>query len=277
MKFVVIPPYRAQNYTPERGHYMVREIVEDMKEKGQLDGVEVDIDAGHPVENTTDTTGRREDVVMAYRAFDEISAGTVKRVRMFCEGDQYDAIVTSGGMDPGLTGARMVSKIPVAGAVNSAVHLASLIGDRFSVIHLDDPTAIFVRRAVQSYGLSHKLASVRSMGHSSPSTMAVLRKTGKGERGKTPEGKKFIDDILAQCIAAIEEDRADCLIFGTPAIQCLHDEVRDRLDGAGYGEIQVICGLRAAVEMAKAMVSMKLMQAPRAYPSDSLKAKPKFR
>ncbi len=277
MKLIVIPPYRAQNYTPEKGQYMVREIVDDMKEKGQLEGVEVDIDPGHPVENTIDTAGRREEVVMAYRAFDEISAGTVRRVRMFCEGDKYDAIVTSGGMDPGFTGARMVSKVPVAAALHSAVHLASLIGDRFSVIHLDDPTAIFVRRAVQSYGLSHKLASVRSMGHSSPSTMAVLRKTKKGERGKTPEGKKFIDDILIQCMAAIKEDRTDCLIFGTPAIQCLHDEVRERLDEAGYGEIQVICGLRAAVEMAKAMVYMKLMQAPRAYPSDSLKAKPKFR
>jgi Asp/Glu/hydantoin racemase len=107
--------------------------------------------------------------------------------------------------------------------------------------------------------------------------MAVIRRTKKGERGKTPEGKKFIDDILAQSIVAIEEDRADCLIYGTPAVQCLHDEVKQRLDEEGYGEIQVIFGLRAAIEMAKAMVNMKLMQAARAYPSDALKAKPRFR
>jgi allantoin racemase len=277
MKIIVIPPYRAQNYTPEKGHYMVREIIEDMKEKGQLEGVEVDLDPGHPIDNTTDTSGHREEHVMAYRAFDEISAGTLKRVGMFCDGDKYDAIVTSGGIDPGFTAARMRSKVPVAAALNSAVHMASLIGDRFSVIHLDDPTAIYVRRAVQSYGLSHMLASVRSMGHSSPSTMAVLRKTKKGERYTTPEGKKFIDDILAQSITAIEEDRADSLIFGTPAVQCLQDEVRQRLDDAGYGEIQIISGLRTAIQMAKAMVTLKLTQADRAYPSDALKAKPKFR
>ena len=33
----------------------------------------------------------------------------------------------------------------------------------------------------------------------------------------------------------------------------------------------------AAVEMARAMVNLKLMQAPRAYPGDALKAKPAFR
>ena len=40
--------------------------------------------------------------------------------------------------------------------------------------------------------------------------------------------------------------------------------------------MQLSDGLSAAVEMAKAMVSMKLKQAPKAYPSDGLKAKPEF-
>ena len=214
---------------------------------------------------------------MAYRAFDEISAGTLKRVGLFCEGDKYDAIITSDGIDPGFLAARMISRIPVAAALNSAAHFASLIGDRFSVIHLDDPTAMIVRRAVQNYGLGHKLVSVRSVGHSSPSTMAVLRKTKKEERAKTPEGNKFIDDILAQCLVAIEEDRADSLVFGTPAVQCLYAEVKQRLDEAGYGEIPIVCGLRSAIEMARSMVNMGIKQAARAYPSDALKARPRFR
>lgn len=277
MKLIVIPPYRAQNYTPEKGHFMVREVIEEMREEGQLEGVEIDIDPGHPVENTLDATGKPEAHVSSYIAYDEMGAGTLKRVRMFCEGDTYDGIVTSGGIDPGFTVGRMVSKVPLAAALHSAAHFASAIGDRFSVIHLDDPTAMIVRRSVQEYGLGHKLVSVRSMGHSSPSTMAVLRTTMRGEREKTPEGKRFIDDILAQCIVAIEEDRADCLVFGTPAIQCLHGEVKKRLDDAGYGQIQVISGLRSAIEMAKAMVNMNLTQAARAYPSDALRAKPRFR
>jgi len=277
MKLIVIPPYRAQNYTPEKGHFMVREIIEEMREEGLLEGGEVDIDPGHPVENTLDDSGQPEAHVSSYRAYDELGAGTLKRVLMFCEGDTYDGIVTSGGIDPGFTVSRLASKVPLTAALHSSAHFASLIGDRFSVIHLDDPTATIVRRSVQEYGLGHKLVSVRSMGHSSPSTMSVLRQTKKGEREKTPEGKQFIDDILAQCIVAIEEDRADCLVFGTPAIQCLHSEVKKKLDDAGYGEIQLIFGLRSAIEMAKAMVNMNIKQAARAYPTHALKAIPRFR
>ena len=106
---------------------------------------------------------------------------------------------------------------------------------------------------------------------------AVLHKYARADRSKAPEGKKLIDDIATRCIEAIEEDRIDYLVFGCPHPQCLQDEIKQRLEKAGYGEIQIIGGFRAAVQMARAMVNMKLMQAPRAYPSDTLKAKPKFR
>ena len=157
------------------------------------------------------------------------------------------------------------------------IPLASRIGDRFSAIHTSDPTSVWVRRLAEISGLSHKLISVRSIGHSSPNMMIVLRKYKKEERGKASEGKKLIDDIVDRCIAAIEEDRVDSLIFGPPHPQCLQDEIRQRLDELGYSEIQIVGGLRAAVEMARAMVNVKLMQAPRAYPGDALKAKPEFR
>jgi allantoin racemase len=269
MKFIVIPPYRAGQYTPTGGHYMVVELIANMKERGQLEGIEVDVDDGFPVE---DTEGRRDEAVLAI-----ISAGLLQRAKMYCGGDKYDAILTSGGIEPGFPALRMMSKIPVAGSVHSAVHAASLIGDRFAVIHKNDPTALIVRRLVKSYGFDHKLMSVRYIGHSSPSMQAVFRAHKKGEREKIPEMKQFIDDITTQCLAAIEEDRVDSLIFGDPPFQCLHDEIRARLDAKGYAEIPIVCALPAAVEMAKTMVNLKLMQAPRAYPSDSLRAKPKFR
>ena len=82
---------------------------------------------------------------------------------------------------------------------------------------------------------------------------------------------------MDQCIKAIEVDFADSLILACLPIQCFEDEVRQRLDDLGYDEIQLICQYAAAVEMAKVMVNMKLVQAPRAYPSPFLKAKPKLR
>jgi Asp/Glu/hydantoin racemase len=107
--------------------------------------------------------------------------------------------------------------------------------------------------------------------------LGLLRRYKRDERAKAREVKKFIAGLMDQCKRAIETDRSDSLILGCPPLQCFEDEIREALRGAGYGEIQVISELPAAVEMAKAMVNMKVIQAPRAYPSDALRVKPEFR
>lgn len=271
MRLINIPPYRRAgvNYDPKEGHFMVREIVENLRKKGQLEGVEMDIDEGYPTEHASET---RDEEVLA-----NISVGVLKRIREICEMGKYDAIVASGGIEPGFFAGRMISKIPIAFAVHSAVHVASLIGDRFSIIALHDPGALIIRHFVQLFGLNQKLASVRPISHSSTYIMGFLRKSKKEERIKVPEIKKIIDNIAAQCIKAIEDDRADSLILGGPYMEVFEEEVRQQLDRSGYSEIQLISEISAAVEMAKAMVNMKLMPAARAYPSDALKAKPQFR
>ena len=136
---------------------------------------------------------------------------------------------------------------------------------------------MIVRRNAQLYGLNHKLTSVRYVSRSSTYTMALVRKYKKEERMNSPEVKEFVGSIVDQFIRAIEDEGADTVIIGSPHQQCFLDEVRQGLDAAGYREIILMGAFAAAVEMAKAMVNMKLMQSARAYPSDLLKAKPAFR
>jgi allantoin racemase len=269
MRIIDIPPYRSVNYTPEKGHYLLNAIIENMKKRGQLEGVELDIDEGYHTEHTG---VNRDEEVLA-----NITVGFLKRVREISEMGKYDAIVTSGAIEPGFFAGRMISKIPIAFCVHSAVHIASLIGDRFTIIEQADPMAQTVRHYVQLYGLGHKLVSVRAISGSSTYTMGFILKHKKEERIKIPEVKKIIDDIVAHCITAIEKERADSIILGCPPLQVFEDEIRHALDEAGYSEIQLICEFPAAVEMAKAMVNMNLIQSPRAYPSDELKSKPEFR
>lgn len=271
MKLIDIPPYRGAgiNYSPTEGHFVVRELVANMKKKGQLEGVEIDIDDGYPTEHSAEN---RDEEVLA-----NIAVGVIKRIREISEAGKYDAIITSGSIEPGFFAGRMVSKIPIAFCLHSAVHVASLIGDKFTIIEGTDEQALIIRHYVQLYGLSHKLVAVRYISRSSTYTMKFIRDYKKEERLKVPEVKKLIDDQVAQCITAIDEDRVDSLILGGPYLQCFEDEIREGLDKSGYNEIQLISEFPAAVEMAKAMVNMKLTQAPRAYPSDSLKAKPRFR
>lgn len=271
MKLINIPPYRRPgvNYDSTEGHFMVREIIDNMRKKGQLKGIEMDIDDGYPTDHAAES---RDEEFLA-----NITVGFLKRVREISEMDKYDAIVTSGAIEPGFFAGRMISKIPIAFCLHSAVHVASLIGDRFTIIQLNDPSALIIRHYVQLYGLSHKLISVRYTPRPPTQTMGFIRRYKKEERVKVPEVKKLIDDIMAQCITAIEGDRVDSIILGGPYIEVLEDEIRQRFDETGYSEIQLIGELSAAVEMAKAMVNMKLIQAPRAYPNDTLKAKPEFR
>jgi len=268
MKLITIPPYKALNYTPERGRFVELELIDNMRKRGQLDGIEVDVDDGHDL-------GHRN-VARDQEFSDQIGLGVLGQVKLYCDSGQYDGIVCVGSI-LGMSAARMVSKIPLVSTVHSGYHVASLIGDRFSVIEATDPQALIARHFAELYGFNHKLASVRTMSHSSTSMTQMIRDHKKEERKEIPEFKAFIDDLVTQSAKAIEEDGADSIILSCTPIQCFEEEIREALDASGYDEIQLVCQYSAAVEMVKAMVNLKLVQSPRAYPGDSLKAKPQFR
>ena len=67
---------------------------------------------------------------------------------------------------------------------------------------------------------------------------------------------------------------ADTLLLGCEPLQAFAEEVRQKVNEAGYDEIPVICELSAGVAMARAMVDMGVVQVARAYPSAGLKAIP---
>ena len=269
MKIISIPPYRRTKDIPKERRLIELELIEKMREKGQLEGVEMDIDDGYYIEDMTES---RDEEFLA-----KITLLAIKKVREYCEMGKYDAIIQVGTMGMGFFASRMISKIPVVTAVHAGFYVASFIGDRFTLIEATDPQALIARHWAQLYGVNNKLASVRCISTSSTYMSMLIHKHKKEERITAPETKKLINNIVSQCIKAIEEDGADTLVLGCTPLQCFEDEVRQGLDESGYDEVPLICELPAAVEMAKAMVNMKLSQAPRAYPSDSLKVKPVFR
>lgn len=271
MKLIVIPPIRAPfSYrSKEEGQFMIKEILKNLERKGQMAGVEYDVDDGW--ERNTRVLARDEEF------FTYLSAGFLDRVKQYSEGGKYDAIVSNSSIDPAFFAVKQICKIPISCAMHAAAHMASLIGERFSIIELTDAMAIIDRRKIESYGLGHKLASVRPIAFNDTEVSDLNHTYPKEERRNVPECRKVIDAMVAQGIAAIEKERADTLLIGCPAIQLYEDEVREGLDKAGYSEVPLIIEVAAGVEMAKAMVNMKIKQAARAYPSDELKRKPEFR
>ena len=271
MRIIDIPPYQRAgvNYDPKEGHFMMRELVADLRAKGQLDGIEIDIDEGEPTSHGAES--RDEEVVS------NIAVGVVKRIKAVCAMGKYDAVITQAGIEPGFLAAHTVATLPVAYPVHSAMHFASLLGEKFCVLTTTDAQAMIVRRNAYLYGMNHKLTSVRYVSRSSTFTMALVRKYPKAERLKSPEVMAFANAIVDQFVRAIEDEGVDTVIIGSPHQQCFLDEVRAGLDAKGYQEINLMGAFACAVQMARAMVHMGLKQAPRAYPNDTLKAKPAFR
>ena len=265
MRFAIIPPY--QNPAVNWG-FVLHDLVADMRKKGALEGIEVDVDEGHLVESASEV---RDEEFLAYG-----SLGVIKKVKEYAMTGRYDAIVLTGAIDVGFIPARVVSKIPVVAAIHSGIHAASLIGERFTQIHTVAPSSLIIKHCVERYGFGHKLASVRFCGHSSTEMFGFLSKHRDNKKGrmKDPGFKKILDDTVAQCIAAIEKDGADTLLLGCEPLQAFAEEVRQKVNEAGYDEIPVICELSAGVAMARAMVDMGVVQVARAYPTAGLKAIP---
>ena len=119
MKIIVIPPYKQTRYrVDEEGRFIETELLDIMRARRQLDGIQVDFDLGYDIE---EETKNRDEEFLA-----KISLGTIIKVREYCQKSVYDAIVTIGTMGMGFFASRMISKIPVVTAVHAGLHVASL-------------------------------------------------------------------------------------------------------------------------------------------------------
>jgi Asp/Glu/hydantoin racemase len=269
MRLVAIPPYR--NPAVEWG-WVLRHLLDDYRRTGALEGVDVDVDEGYLVESTSE---KRDEEVLAL-----INVGIINRVKECAASGKYDGVVLTGGIDPGFIAARVVlqDKIPVSGAIHSALHVASLIGERTSEIHTVPSSSLIVRHLGERYGFGAKLAAVRIPGHTSTAAYRILQdyRSNWAARLADPRLGAVMDDLARECVAAIEENRADSIILACEHLQACADGVRQRLDAAGYAEVPIVRALPAGIEMAKAMASMRLQQTARAYPGHELKARPKY-
>jgi len=226
------------------------ELIDAMAADGLLDGVEWGYDPGPKGPMVSSL----EDLVL-------ISAGVLERVRRHSESGLYDAIVLQGFLDPVIHAAREVSNIPVLCCAESAVHLASLLGNRFSIVDVAEWSAIYDRRAVGAYGLGNKLASVRTFGYSPEE---VTRKTDRAGQLAAAE---------EECLKAIEEDGADTIILGCTGMSWMAPETEERLRARGY-DAPVIQPIRAAVVLACGLVNLGMKHSRLAYPKGVAKTRP---
>ena len=179
-------------------------------------------------------------------AYDEAVA-TVNILELVKQANEegYDAIVIACFADPGLTAAREVSCIPVVGIAEATMHMACMLGAKFTIIAPRKERVPAKYEHVARVGVENKLASVRSLNMTVAQTEAEPELTKKRVLG------------LAQ--QAAEEDGAEVIILGCAGMGGYAEEIEQKLG------VVVLEPSAIGLKIAEAMASLGLKHSKRAY------------
>jgi allantoin racemase len=182
-------------------------------------------------------------------AYEELLAapGAIDRIRDL-EEEGLDAAIIGCFGDPGLEAARELVSMPVVGPGEASLLLGAQLGHRMTILSVFDSLAASHRHQAFRAGVLDKLASVRGL------NIPVL------ELMRNPDAT--FAQIVETGRRAIEEDRAEVLIFGCMTMSFLG--VAPKLSEA-LG-VPVINAAQAALKAAESLVSIKLSHSKKAFP-----------
>lgn len=174
------------------------------------------------------------------------STGVIEKV-MQAEKDGYDGVIVGCFGDPGLEGAREVATIPVVGPGESSMHLAAMLGYRFSIII---PTASLAASTISQVRNSRMLESFASARASNVSVLDINRDPRAAEKKAIEAGW-----------LAVEADGADCLLLGCMSLAFAGV---DKPLAKALG-IPVINPATASLKVLESMVAMGVSHSKLAY------------
>ena len=127
----------------------------------------------------------------------------------------YDAVIIACFSDPGLSAAREVSEILVLGIEETSLHIAAMLGHKFTVLTPLPQRVPKKEREIKALGLREALASVRPLG------LTVTETEAESERTKAR--------VLEVSRQAIEEDGAEVLVLGCAGMTGYAEEIEKKL------------------------------------------------
>ncbi|RVT92980.1 aspartate/glutamate racemase family protein [Sphingomonas crocodyli] len=169
-----------------------------------------------------------------------------------------DAVVIDCMSDPGLRAARELLDIPVFGPRETCMHVATMLGHRFSYIGIKNRNRARIERAAATYGVLDHLASVRAV------DLDVVEVTG-------PTGQHRLHErIIEESLIAAQNDRADVLLIGCTAFFGCEVIVGQALEQHGLS-IPVINPIRTTVAYAASLLDLGLSHSKKAYPAPPIR------
>lgn len=170
--------------------------------------------------------------------------------------DGSDAVVIDCMGDPGLAASREATDVLVLGPAQTSMHVAALLGHRFSVISILDAVVPMLEDLATVYGLAGRLASVRTVG------IPVL---------ELHDQERLLDALFRESLSAIEDDGAHVIVLGCTSMRGAATTIHDRLAEAGHPGIPVVDPAVTAMKIAEALVDLGLTPSKRSYPTPRAK------
>jgi allantoin racemase len=174
-----------------------------------------------------------------------------------------DAIVINCMGDPGLQAARELVSVPVLGPAETSMHIAAMLGHRFSILTVLDQLVYIDEQKAAGYGVRDRLASVRSVG------IPVLELEGSEDH--------LVAALTEQGLRAVHDDGAHILILGCTGMIGTASRLSAALAAHGVPDIPVIDPVPVTVHVAAALVRADLTHSKRTYPDPPAKERPGLR
>jgi allantoin racemase len=172
-------------------------------------------------------------------AYDEMLAvpHTIELVK-WANREGFDAVVIACFSDPGLDAAKEVSDIPVVGIEEATLHMAAMLGHRFSIMTGMSRRIPTREWHVQLLGLDQHYASSPAL------EMSVL------EMDANPvEAKTRILELARKCV---QEDRAEVIVLGCAGLAGYAGDIERELG------VVVLDPTSVAFKVAEAMADLGL-------------------
>ena len=267
-RFILIQAFQLPASSPYRHHALEGPKEKSLQNFDQIGHLLADVEWDlHPGALTTYGDWQVEN----QEEFCHAAAGRLGVVREACASGIYNAIVLLGGGEPGFQASREIARsygIPVTSCAFSQMHVAAMLGNKFSIIDLAENHSSYYAGLVVQHRFAERCASIRNlqMPHPRPGYPEVHLAKQKEIMlaGGTSE---MLEAAVTEAVAAIEEDGAEVIMFGCSALFWLQPFLQTRLNEIGW-EVPVLEGYRCAIELAKAMVNLGLTASGLTYPAD---------
>lgn len=192
-------------------------------------GANTEILAVCPTQGVPSIEGHFDEAIAAIGVLEQVKAGRE-------QGVSGHVIACFG--DPGLLAARELAQGPVVGIAEAAMHMATLVATRFSIVTTLPRTLIIARHLLQQYGFEHHCAALHAI------DLPVL---------SLEDGTGIAQEKVRQrCIQAKREDGSGAIVLGCGGMADLAQTLTRELG------IPVIDGVTAAVKMVESLVALGL-------------------